>query len=316
MQSTARFAAGSQGRLVARGRRPDRSPLGAAAVLTIGAAQPSATRRRSAGQRGTALYGGEHDGDIYALDPRRVGRGRPDLGETFDVDPMYLAQTARSSRSPAFRRRSPVGPADLTLDGRGRRWVGRPTLVTRPTVSIEWFDWSPDGSQIAFISRVDRQRGVVNVIGVRRHVGRPTFDIGQPAMFANLASARWAEIIVRGEQLSDWRSVAGALRRPPGRDGPPSDHRRRSRTTGSTTSRSLFAGWFERLVHALVVGRHPASLPARRRHRAGTRAPDALATPVSAGLPCSRPMAGWIASSRIYRDGGGRLPARRRAGRR
>ena len=138
------------------------------------------------------------DGDIFAIDPVTSARSVliGDVG--FDFSPVF----SRDGSKFVFLRSDGelTEPAMLALmladaDGSNVR------ALTPPVESLDWFDWSPDGTQIAFISRVDGE-GVITVVNVDRP-GSVRLPTGQPAMFATWLPPDGAEILYRGEHLKD-----------------------------------------------------------------------------------------------------------------
>jgi Tol biopolymer transport system component len=113
---------------------------------------------------------GSRDGDIYRIDPETAGSQPLVTGDGFDFSPLF----SRDGTQLLFlRSESPLSttePAVLTMyvanaDG------SAPRALTSPTKSLDWFDWSPDGSQVAYVSE-----GVLYVVdvaggGSRRLVG-------------------------------------------------------------------------------------------------------------------------------------------------
>lgn len=104
------------------------------------------------------------DGDLYRVDPL-TGQRTPLLADpAFD----FGAYFARDGTKVMFLRSTgkPVGSvAHLQLavadaDGRNVR------LLTEPLVGLDWMDWSPDSTQIAFIAQVDGVDGILHVANV------------------------------------------------------------------------------------------------------------------------------------------------------
>jgi hypothetical protein len=134
------------------------------------------------------------DGDIYRID-RTTSAESLLLGEAaFDFSPVY----SRDGSMFAFLRfdGEPSEPAILILmvanaDGSNAR------ALTPPVESLDWFDWSPSGSQIAYISRVDGD-GIITVVNVDGS-GSTTLPTGQPAHFVTWMPPDGAEILYRGE---------------------------------------------------------------------------------------------------------------------
>ena len=90
------------------------------------------------------------DGDIYLLDPSATESRLISGGDGFDFSPIF----SRDGTKMAFLRSDgPIAePAILTLfvanaDGSGIR------PLTPPTESFDWFDWSPDGTRVAYVAK-------------------------------------------------------------------------------------------------------------------------------------------------------------------
>jgi hypothetical protein len=138
------------------------------------------------------------DGNIYAIDPVTSAQSILIGADGFDFSPVY----SRDGSKFVFLRSDGelTEPAMLALmvadaDGSNVR------ALTPPVESLDWFDWSPDGSQIAFISRVDGE-GVITVVNVDQP-GSVRLPTGQPAMFVTWLPPEGTEILYRGEHLKD-----------------------------------------------------------------------------------------------------------------
>lgn len=90
------------------------------------------------------------NGDIYALDPDTTSKTALVAGEAgFDFSPVYSRD---GSKVTFLRSDGPLAePAILSLmvmdaDGSNLR------SLTPPTPSLDWFDWSPAGTQIAYMA--------------------------------------------------------------------------------------------------------------------------------------------------------------------
>jgi hypothetical protein len=164
----------------------------AAAALWIG------TRQRLPNPFGPARNGAivmSHDGDIYALDPSTHAERLIVGGEGFDFSPVF----SRDGTKLLFLRGSGGDAHGLSLevadpDGTAIREVV-PTVL-----GLDWFDWSPDGSQIVFLSRKTAQGpGLINVVNVDGS-GLTTLDVGRSAHFVSWLPPLGREIVFRGEQ--------------------------------------------------------------------------------------------------------------------
>jgi Tol biopolymer transport system component len=138
------------------------------------------------------------DGDIFLIDASTSAESLL-LGDPgFDFSPVFSRD---GSMFTFLRSDGPVAePAMLSLmvadaDGSNVR------ALTPPMPSLDWFDWSPSGTQIAYVSRVDGE-GVITVANVNRP-GSVRLPTGQPAMFVTWLPPDGTEILYRGEHLKD-----------------------------------------------------------------------------------------------------------------
>jgi Tol biopolymer transport system component len=135
------------------------------------------------------------DGDIYRIDRTTSAESLLLDDAAFDFSPVY----SRDGTMIMFLRSDgPVAePAILSLmvanaDGSNVR------ALTPPVESLDWLDWSPSGSQIAYISRVNGD-GIITVVNVDGS-GSTRLPTGQPAHFVTWMPPDGAEILYRGEQ--------------------------------------------------------------------------------------------------------------------
>ena len=90
------------------------------------------------------------DGDLYAIDPTTSQRTALALGEGFDFSPTFSRD---GTRFLFLRSDGPLTePAILTMmvanaDGSDLH------AVTPPIESLDWVDWSPDGTRIAYVAK-------------------------------------------------------------------------------------------------------------------------------------------------------------------
>jgi len=133
------------------------------------------------------------DGRLYLFDPA-TSVSRPIVGGNgFDFSPIF----SRDGTKLVFLRSDGplTEPAILTLfvanaDGSGAR------AITPPTKSLDWFDWSPDGTRIAYMAR-----GHLFVVDVAD--GRETRLLGTgPAHFPTWLPPDGKEIVYRMETTS------------------------------------------------------------------------------------------------------------------
>jgi Tol biopolymer transport system component len=138
------------------------------------------------------------DGDIYVVDPK-TGRTSPLIADgSFDFAPTFSRDGTKflflRGDGPDLKTGLSIVVADA--DGGGAR------QITPLVPGLDWFDWSPDGAQIAFLSRPkgDGTAAVINVVNVDG-TGLRTLDVGRPAFFLSWLPPDGKEIIFRGERL-------------------------------------------------------------------------------------------------------------------
>jgi WD40-like Beta Propeller Repeat len=146
-----------------------------------------------------------HDGDIYSVDSvdpvthatrLLVGGSQTDFGPTFSRDGtqmMFLRGPAAPASDPGIDQGLIMVVADA--DGSNVR------ELTPGIIGLDSLDRSPDGRQIAFLSRKTANGpGLINVIGTDGN-GLRTLDVGRPAHFISWLPPFGSEIVFRGEQL-------------------------------------------------------------------------------------------------------------------
>ena len=122
--------------------------LAAAAIVVVGSRQNRVPPPFGPARNGTWVT--SSNGDIYALDPASRSKTAMVTGETgFDFSPIYSRD---GSKLTFLRSDGPVAePAILSLmvmDANGSNL----RALTPPTPSLDWFDWSPAGTQIAYMA--------------------------------------------------------------------------------------------------------------------------------------------------------------------
>ncbi len=158
------------------------------------------TRRPLPAPFGLALDGAlvaSHDGDLFAVDPVThaeraiIADPHDDFGLTFSRDGtkfMFL-RIDSGGCEPNCGLILAVANAD-----------GSDVRQLSPAVDgLDWQDWSPDGRQIAFLSRINGD-GLINVVNVDGS-GLTTLDVGRPAHELSWLPPDGREIVFRGEQL-------------------------------------------------------------------------------------------------------------------
>ena len=134
--------------------RPGRLLLLAALIIALLAAAilAAGSRPRLPEPFGLARNGDfvtSRDGDLYLIDPSSMQSQLLSVGEGFDFSPVF----SRDGTKMVFLRSDGplTEPAILTMyvanaDGSEVR------AVTPPAESLEWFDWSPDSTRIAYVA--------------------------------------------------------------------------------------------------------------------------------------------------------------------
>jgi WD40 repeat protein len=137
------------------------------------------------------------DGDIYAIDPATSAQSVLIGGDPFDFAPTYSRDGSRF----LFLRSAGVPPTDAApmlrlmvanADGSDVR------ALSDEVSELSWFDWSPSGSQIAYVGNF----GTISVVNVDGS-GTRTLDVGRPAHFVTWLPPHGSEILFRGEHLTD-----------------------------------------------------------------------------------------------------------------
>ncbi len=163
----------------------------AIAILAVGSYQQRLPEPFGLARNGLIVT--SNDGELYLLDPAKSERRLLPLGEAFDFSPIF----SRDGTKMVFLRSDGplTEPAILSLyvanaDG------SEPRPVTPPTKSLDWFDWSPDGTQIAYMA--SGQLWVVDVA-----IGEPIRLVGGGrAHFPTWLPPDGKEIVFRGESRS------------------------------------------------------------------------------------------------------------------
>jgi TolB protein len=137
-------------------------------------------------------------GDIVSVDPA-TGVSSPLIaGPSSDFGPSFSRD---GTRFLFLRSADPlISSAGVLLvvanaDGSGAHAVS-------PAVGgLDWVDWSPDGTQIAFLSRT-LGRGQINIVNADG-TGLRRLEVGRPANQLSWLPPSGTEIVFRGEQLLD-----------------------------------------------------------------------------------------------------------------
>ncbi len=120
----------------------------ALAVLAVGSRQPHLPEPFGLARNGDIVT--SRDGDLFLMDSVALQPRSIEVGEGFDFSPIFSRD---GTRMVFLRSDGPIAePAILTMyvanaDGSDAR------ALTPPTESLDWFDWSPDGTRIAYVAR-------------------------------------------------------------------------------------------------------------------------------------------------------------------
>jgi Tol biopolymer transport system component len=161
------------------------------ALLAAGSRQPRLPAPFGPARNGNIVT--SRDGDLYVLDAATKASRPLVVGEGFDFSPIF----SRDGTKMVFLRSDgPITePAILTMyvanaDGSDVR------AVTPPTRSLDWFDWSPDSTRIAYMTT-----GQLYVVDIRG--GEPRRLVGTgPAHFPTWLPPDGDEIVYRLETNS------------------------------------------------------------------------------------------------------------------
>ncbi len=128
----------------------------AIAILAVGSYQQRLPEPFGLARNGQFVT--SRDGELYLLDPVTTEPRQLAVGEGFDFSPIF---SRNGTKMVFLRSDGPLTePVTLTMmvadaDGSNLR------AVTPPTKSLDWFDWSPDGSRIAYMAT-----GTLHVVDV------------------------------------------------------------------------------------------------------------------------------------------------------
>jgi Tol biopolymer transport system component len=118
-------------------------------IVTVGSRQPRLPEPFGLARNGVMVS--SRDGDLYLIDRVTTDSRLIAVGDGYDFSPIFSRD---GTRMVFLRSDGPLpssGPATLALfvakaDG------SEPRAVTPPTQNLDWFDWSPDGTRIAYMA--------------------------------------------------------------------------------------------------------------------------------------------------------------------
>ena len=217
-------------------------------------------RRRSVPARnGIVLSSG--NGDIVQVDPASHTRTTLIGGPTFDFGPGFSRDGTRF----LFLRGAPsdCGKPDCGLYLMAANADGSDVRqLTSGMPALDWADWSPDGSRIAFLtadpSGPGRVLAVVNADGSGLRID----TVGRPVYPAGWLPPNGDEIVIRGEHVTAGDPTLGALCRPSRRNWSPAvDDPTRPQRQRLPGRRRLAGRSLHRLSRRRRSGRVPAAHP-------------------------------------------------------
>lgn len=130
----------------------------AIAILAVGSYQQRLPAPFGLARNGMFVI--SRDGDIYRIDPTTTESTAIVSGDGYDFSPIFSRD---GTKFVFLRSDGPLTePAILTMmvadaDGSNAR------AVTPPTESLDWFDWSPDSTRVAYVAKANLY--VVDVAG-------------------------------------------------------------------------------------------------------------------------------------------------------
>jgi Tol biopolymer transport system component len=148
------------------------------------------------------------DGDIYSIDATTGTKKALVADPAFDFGPTF----SRDGTKFIFLRGAAPGQPDLGLELVVADSDGTNVHSVSPFVQgLDWQDWSPDSTKIAFLSRPtsgSSAPGVINIVNADG-TGLRTLDVGRPAHELSWLPPDGKEIIFRGEQLVESDALPG-----------------------------------------------------------------------------------------------------------
>ena len=171
-----------------------------AAIAILGVGSNPTRLPAPFGLAANGLWNTSVDGELYRLDPSTgaltalVTDPAYDFGGTFSRDGtkfMFLRAAAEPGPGLVLLQ---LGVADA--DGRNVR------LLTEPTRGMDWMDWSPDGSQIAYIAEVDGVEGILHVVDVKTGISR-RLTTARPVHFPGWLPPGGNEIVYTTRRAGD-----------------------------------------------------------------------------------------------------------------
>ena len=264
--------------------------LAVLAIIAVGSRQSRLPEPFGLARNGMIVT--SRDGDLYLMNQATTdSRLIPGGEEGFDFSPIFSRD---GTRMVFLRSDGPLpetGPAVLTLhvanaDG------SDPRPVTPPTNSLDWFDWSPDGTRIAYMAR-----GGLYVVDIAEGKPRQIENTG-PIHFPTWLPPDGKEIVYRREAASPgiYAVAADGTGKPRPLSTTPANNRfdYQGIAVSPDGSHATFTRWFEN------------GLP--RVYRLNLATGKETAFPMSAGVGQSgaahSPDGSLVAYARIFDAGG------------
>jgi Tol biopolymer transport system component len=243
------------------------------------------------------------DGDIYRIDATTDASIPLVTGDSFDFSPVFSRDGTKFLFLRSDRPLTQSDPAVLTMyvantDGSGLR------ALTPASKSLDWFDWSPDGRQVAYVAE-----GVLYVVDVDG--GQPRRLIGAGRLhFPTWLPPDGKEILFRQETMSPAIFAMDPdgqhKRRPVSKTAANNEFDYQSMALSPDGSHLTFTRWFDKGPDGRPYPKSLGWLPRVYVLDVATGAEVPVPTPPgmgTRGAAVYSPDGQQIAYARIYREG-------------